>query len=80
MFTVPFICGLNRKVAIIRIPDGERCLKGDLVIPGTLLLAFSVWLLLHFSYRSSRKSSGTGFPSSPDSKKLRLFDLFSNKT
>jgi len=76
MFTVPFICGLNRNIAIIHIPDGERCLNGGLVIPGTLLLAFSVWLFVRFSYRRSRKSLGTGFPSSAVSKKLPLFDLF----
>lgn len=78
MFTVPFICGLNRKIAIIHIPDRERCLKGGLVIPGTLLLAFSVWLFVHFSYRRSRKSLETGFPASAVSKKLHLFDLFSS--
>lgn len=76
MFTVSFICSLNRKIAIIHSPDGERCLKGGSVIPGTLLLAFSLWLFVHFSYGRSRKSSGTGFPSSAVSKKLHLFDLF----
>lgn len=75
VFTVPFICGLNRKIAIIHVPDGERCLKWSLVI-GTLLLAFSVQLFVHFYYRGSRKSLGAGFPSSAVSNKLNLFDLF----
>lgn len=76
VFTVPFICGLNRKIAIIHVPDGEWCLKWGLVIPGTLLLAFSVQLFVHFYYRGSRKSLGAGFPSSAVSNKLDLFDLF----
>lgn len=76
MFTVPFICGLNRKIAIMHSPDGERCLKGRLAILGTVLISFSIRLFGYFSYRRSRKSWRTEFLSSAVSKKWHLFKGF----